>query len=211
MGCGSSAAYAVGPDGKPLTDEDRLPAAMAKRGYNKQKQGELPSGVRGVRWGLMAEIRQYASDRAARLASLRVRRTPSMASRGEEMPAALEDADEDPKEYIRRLMVGNAFFNALEFQDIEAVVQCWEERRYEPGWVLLQQGNANDTFFMMANGTVEVFVGEKQVATFGKGHIFGELSLMNGTPCAATIKVCFPSIRVCFEVCLLVCFTPLSI
>lgn len=65
----------------------------------------------------------------------------------------------------------------------------------EPGEAgdLITQGQPGEYFYGIEDGECEVIVNDKSVATIGSGASFGELALMNGTPCAATVRVTKPT------------------
>jgi cAMP-dependent protein kinase regulator len=70
-----------------------------------------------------------------------------------------------------------AFFNSL------------VEQKYESGADVITQGSDGDFFYGIESGECEVLVDDKVVASLGAGVSFGEISLIYGTPCAATIRV----------------------
>ncbi len=68
-----------------------------------------------------------------------------------------------------------------------------EHRTYLPGAKILQQGQTQDCFFMIANGEVEVILQtrrcqEKMITRLKKGEFFGEVELLNGGNSLAEIR-----------------------
>jgi NADH dehydrogenase len=65
-------------------------------------------------------------------------------------------------------------------------------QHFEPGQVIVNQGDAGDTFFSVVAGEVEVTKttsdGEKLVAQLGPGSYFGEEALLSGKPRNATVR-----------------------
>ena len=63
---------------------------------------------------------------------------------------------------------------------------------FEAGDIILTEGEAGDTAFLVVSGRVEVIVGSgakaKTVATLGTGDVFGEMSLLEPGPRSATVK-----------------------
>ena len=55
------------------------------------------------------------------------------------------------------------------------------------GEVIMKQGDEGDNFYIIEQGSVDIFVNEAKVVTIGEGGSFGELALIYGTPRAATV------------------------
>jgi CRP-like cAMP-binding protein len=77
-----------------------------------------------------------------------------------------------------------------EFADMRAFM---EEREWGPGSVIVRQGEPGDSFFVIAEGEVQIERsaaddGEPQViAMLGAGDYFGELALLNDEPRNASV------------------------
>jgi len=56
-----------------------------------------------------------------------------------------------------------------------------------PDDVIIQQGDEGDNFYIIDQGTVDIFVNDTKVVSLGDGGSFGELALIYGTPRAATV------------------------
>jgi ABC-type lipoprotein export system ATPase subunit len=68
-----------------------------------------------------------------------------------------------------------------------------QPKRFEPGQIILRQGQHNDNFFMIAKGQTQVEVqgadgSAVPVAQLGPGQYFGEVSLIRKSQTTATIK-----------------------
>jgi ABC-type lipoprotein export system ATPase subunit len=77
-------------------------------------------------------------------------------------------------------------------QMLEATHQA-ERRRYEPGSVILQQGERVDHFFMIASGEVDVVLNspgcpEIPLARLGEGQFFGEVELLHSGDSIASVR-----------------------
>ena len=65
-------------------------------------------------------------------------------------------------------------------------------REAQPGETVVEQWGSERDFFVIEDGTADVFVGEEHVATLGPGDFFGELAALDwgagyGYPRLATV------------------------
>jgi CRP-like cAMP-binding protein len=71
-------------------------------------------------------------------------------------------------------------------------VNAMQTIKFNAGDTILSEGEAGDTAFLIVAGSVEVRIGEgakaKSVATLNAGDVFGEMSLIEPGPRAATVK-----------------------
>ncbi len=77
-------------------------------------------------------------------------------------------------------------------QMLEATHQA-EKRRYEPGSLIIQQGQQVDHFFMIASGEVDVVLSspgcpEISLARLGEGQFFGEVELLHSENSIASVR-----------------------
>ncbi|HSR29096.1 MAG TPA: ATP-binding cassette domain-containing protein, partial [Anaerolineae bacterium] len=77
-------------------------------------------------------------------------------------------------------------------QMLQATHQA-EKRRYEPGSVILQQGQQVDYFFMIARGEVDIVLNrpgcpEISLACLGTGQFFGEVELLHSGDSVASVR-----------------------
>jgi CRP/FNR family cyclic AMP-dependent transcriptional regulator len=64
-----------------------------------------------------------------------------------------------------------------------------EPAKYAPGDVLLSEGQASGRLYVLASGSVEVMRGKTRVALIADpGAVFGEMSVLLGTPHTATVR-----------------------
>lgn len=62
-------------------------------------------------------------------------------------------------------------------------------RTFDPGKWIVQQGDAGEEFFILAEGSCEAVKNEKLVMKYKSGDFFGELALLHSQPRAAGVKV----------------------
>ena len=101
-------------------------------------------------------------------------------------------------------------FNALEDNEKDIVIKAVEEIIFEPGQMVIKQGDNGNELFLVESGELEcskIFnQGDlaKVLKHYGPGDAFGELSLLYNTPRAASIKsltrtACWVLDRDCFN------------
>jgi len=90
-------------------------------------------------------------------------------------------------------------FSDLSDKQLKKLAGRFRERTLEPGMPIVQEGTMSGVgFFVVADGTAEVTVDGKQVATLGAGDHFGELAMIAGNERAATVTA--TSELHCFEI-----------
>jgi len=88
-------------------------------------------------------------------------------------------------------------FDDLPVQMIDDIAGELQSVHAQAGEVIVRQGGPADKFFIIVDGEVEV---EKQdegtvrkLTTLQRGHFFGEVAIMRGTPRAATVRATKPT------------------
>lgn len=97
--------------------------------------------------------------------------------------------------YIIDILKNIPLFNGLEESDLKKISEVVKERELPAGTILFKEGEKGDAFYLLKNGTVEVYKtdggAEKKVGTISHGtesSFFGEMALIEGSPRNATIK-----------------------
>ncbi len=82
-------------------------------------------------------------------------------------------------------------FSGLTENLMEDIFERVKTKTYLKGEVVIKQTTPGESFFILARGSVKVYLegeyGVKPVASLGPGDYFGEMSLLTGEPCSATI------------------------
>ncbi|TMM19652.1 MAG: aminotransferase class V-fold PLP-dependent enzyme [Actinobacteria bacterium] len=83
-------------------------------------------------------------------------------------------------------------FASLAADEAEQVAALASGREAQPGETVVEQWGSERDFFVIEDGTADVFVGEEHVATLGPGDFFGELAALDwgagyGYPRLATV------------------------
>lgn len=93
------------------------------------------------------------------------------------------------KSFLRKMDI----FSALNWTELQFLVDNCTYRAYGAPEQILAQGQANQSLYLIYQGGVDVYltVDTKQtrVASFSAGNYFGEMSLLTGDPCSASIVV----------------------
>lgn len=69
--------------------------------------------------------------------------------------------------------------------DLATIVESVD---YEPGEVIIHQGELGSSMYIVANGMVRIFEGDKELGTLGNRAVFGELAALDPEPRAASVE-----------------------
>jgi len=78
-------------------------------------------------------------------------------------------------------------FSALNLADLTRIAETATLRHFEPGEVIIREGEAGEELFLISEGEVEVVRDDHEVARLGPAEFFGEVSLISGEPRNATV------------------------
>lgn len=84
---------------------------------------------------------------------------------------------------IRPVPIFRSLTKAALFQ----VARASAEVTYDPGAIVVREGDPGDSLCIITEGNVEVRVGERVVTRMTVGDFFGELSVIDGKPRSATV------------------------
>jgi aromatic-L-amino-acid/L-tryptophan decarboxylase len=70
-------------------------------------------------------------------------------------------------------------FASLEAEEAEQVAALASEREAQPGETVVEQWGSERDFYVIADGTADVFLGDEHVTTLGPGDFFGELAALD--------------------------------
>ena len=73
------------------------------------------------------------------------------------------------------------------------------EVRVATGQVIFEQGAPGDSFYVIADGDVDVSVDGSHVRRQGRGESFGEIALLRDTPRTATITASEPTTLIAID------------
>ncbi len=84
------------------------------------------------------------------------------------------------------------FFNSLSDGDIANIESVCLEKKFDEGAVIFQEGSLGDSFFIILDGTVEIWkhygdMEQDLLSVCGPGQSFGELAIIDDSPRSATV------------------------
>lgn len=83
-------------------------------------------------------------------------------------------------------------FSHLENDEIADLMEMGEWVDFEPGEVIIQQGEPGNAFYALESGKAQVIRGRKVIHTHESGSYFGEVALLLDIPRTATVKAITP-------------------
>jgi PPM family protein phosphatase len=93
----------------------------------------------------------------------------------------------------RELLAKMPLFARLNEREMLRIMQVAEVVSYEPGEIVVQEGDRGDELFIVLAGEVRVSRGETVLNDFGPGEHFGEMALIRAVPRSATVAASAPS------------------
>lgn len=89
--------------------------------------------------------------------------------------------------FLANLAATSPLFAQLDKGQRRALLAVFEPQKFQPGDVLIEQGETGRGLFLVLRGSVEVLKSGVSVATLGSGAVFGEISLLHDQPTNATV------------------------
>ena len=89
--------------------------------------------------------------------------------------------------------VATPLFQGFSQDELVAVMRGLRLLTFEPGDILITEGDPGDSLFILTTGVVKAFlknqggVGQRMVRTMADGAFFGEISILSGKPRTATV------------------------
>lgn len=101
---------------------------------------------------------------------------------------------------ITEELLGNVnLFAGCSRRELQRIAALGDERRVASGTVLVREGEAADSFFVIAEGLASVTADGKELASVGPGTSIGETALLDGGPRTATVTTVLPTRLLTFE------------
>jgi len=80
-----------------------------------------------------------------------------------------------------------SLFGGLLEEQIAAIIPLMKEEKYNPGDVIISEGNTNDKISFIIEGQVSVNKGNVVLSHFSEGEAFGEMEVLDVMPAIASI------------------------
>jgi uncharacterized protein YhbP (UPF0306 family) len=94
-------------------------------------------------------------------------------------------------------------FSDLPTQQIDSIASELQTVKVDEGEIIVRQGGPADKFFIIVDGAVDVEqqddAGFRKLSSLGRGHFFGEVAIMRGTPRAATVRATEPTTLIAMD------------
>lgn len=90
------------------------------------------------------------------------------------------------------LLKNVSLFSACTNKELSKIASLAEEVEVPEGAILTQEGKPGREFFAIADGEAKVTLRGKKLNTLGPGSFFGEMSLLDQSPRAATVTANTP-------------------
>ncbi len=90
-------------------------------------------------------------------------------------------------------LAGIPLFASLSDEERASLAEWFEVSNASAGMVLVTEGAAGYSFYVLVDGAAEVTVEGETVATYGPGDFFGEMAILGGGRRNATVTVTSPS------------------
>lgn len=114
--------------------------------------------------------------------------------RGQKQEGARASSEVDSTFDAEQLFAESILFRGLSTDEVREIMRACEQRNFEAGDVLFQQGDPARALYMLQSGEIEVsakteFGGNLILAQLGPGAVVGEMALLEGGPRSATVEV----------------------
>lgn len=82
-----------------------------------------------------------------------------------------------------------SIFKTLKDDQVAEIVSFFKTQAFKAGQIILRKGDRGEKLFIILSGSVEV-IGDygTPIAVLGKGEIFGEMSLLTGSPVSTKVR-----------------------
>jgi CRP-like cAMP-binding protein len=78
-------------------------------------------------------------------------------------------------------------FSNLSARQLRKLAQSSSEDHYDAGVTIVREGGRSDNFFVVVEGSASVVHDGQEVSRRGPGEFFGEISMLDGRPRAASV------------------------
>jgi CRP-like cAMP-binding protein len=97
------------------------------------------------------------------------------------------------RERLITFLLETPMFEKLDPSELMEVIHIVEVKQHHTGDIVFREGDTGDAWFVLYRGTVDVLkhgtAGEKKITELEPPACFGEISILDGSPRSATIRV----------------------
>jgi hypothetical protein len=136
---------------------------------------------------------KYYEDNGLTVQAIAVRKKAEKNREQLGAPAPKEEEPGKSEPIFSRPVPASPLFEVLSKEEREALVAGMELETHDEGSVVINEGDAGDSMYVIASGEVKVYTrgtgksGSVYLARLGEGEFFGEVSMLTGKPRTATI------------------------
>jgi CRP/FNR family transcriptional regulator, cyclic AMP receptor protein len=90
---------------------------------------------------------------------------------------------------IAQELINFSIFKTLTKPEIHELASYFKTKDFQKNEIVLRKGDRGEKFYIILSGSVEI-IGDYgvSIATLGKGEVFGEMSLLTGSPVSAKVR-----------------------
>lgn len=132
----------------------------------------------------LSDMTLYAIDRTSFLSAV----TGQPLETSGEPDLAVQRTGPDPSTWpLPRVLRGVTFLREFEFAQLERLADAAAIEDWEPGEVIVREGETAQEFFVLLSGRARAAINGRQVSELLPGDAFGEIALIHGVPRTATV------------------------
>jgi len=94
---------------------------------------------------------------------------------------------------------GIELFSAIPGEDLAQLALVTDEIHRESGHVIIREGEAGESLYLLVDGRVQVLKGDRPVAELGEREVFGEMALLDPGPRSATVRALTDVVMLCIK------------
>eukprot|EP00573_Skeletonema_grethae_P002903 CAMPEP_0201691784 /NCGR_PEP_ID=MMETSP0578-20130828/4849_1 /ASSEMBLY_ACC=CAM_ASM_000663 /TAXON_ID=267565 /ORGANISM="Skeletonema grethea, Strain CCMP 1804" /LENGTH=326 /DNA_ID=CAMNT_0048177047 /DNA_START=248 /DNA_END=1224 /DNA_ORIENTATION=- len=183
------------------TDREKKIAlhAKARREAERQRKKDESQGIQDLSLetkdyepGLKVEIKGKQSKggsnsvHAQRFDNIYSNPLSDTTTQLKDFKAPIYPKSDDDVEFLLDALADNFVFNTLDEEELETLVNAFENFECREGEEIIRQGETGGHFYILRKGTVAFMVDGDEVGRAVTGNSFGELALLYNAPRAAT-------------------------
>lgn len=92
------------------------------------------------------------------------------------------------KKEIEQQIVNSHLFQGFQLEEIHKLIEQGLVVHFKKDEVVFYQGSIGSQVYLIIQGGVGIYQGEKEIVLLGEGEIFGEMALLTKQPRSATAK-----------------------